>query len=410
MSSNNTAVDQLNAAFEEFKNTHTKELDEVKKYGEALADTTEKLDKIQNAMDGFQATLDDMALKGAAGALGGAQSDDGLTEQQREYAAMFNKFARTGEGESQVKAAAMDIKAAVNIGTESEGGYLAPVEWDRTITDARVEVSNMRTYAAVNPTSIRGFRKMYNLHGVTSGWVGEKSPRPETGTPETKPYDFSHGEIYANPAATQTALDDVAFDVAAWLAEEVALEFAVQEGNAFINGDGVNKPRGLLQYTQAIEDALTADKRHPLGAIKTVKSGDASKLTADGLIDLAFDLPADRQGGAEYYAARTAIREMRKFKDSNGAYLWAAPLEAGRPSTFNGSGVRELTGLPDVAANAIPVLFGNMKKTYAILDRYSLRVLRDPYTNKPYVHFYTTQRVGGGVMNPEYMRYHQIAA
>ncbi|WP_239496548.1 phage major capsid protein [Stenotrophomonas maltophilia] len=205
------------------------------------------------------------------------------------------------------------MQAALNKGAADEGGYLAPVEWDRSITDRLVIVSDMRQLANVQPCSGAGLTKLYNTGGTSSGWVGEEDARPETATAKLRPLSFGWGEIYANPAATQQLLDDAEIDLEAWLAGEVELEFAKQEGDAFFSGNGVNKPFGILTYV-------------------------------------------------------------------------------------------------DVAANAIAALFGDFKQTYTVYDRKGVRVLRDPYTNKPYVMFYTTKRVGGGVHNPEPMRALKIAA
>ena len=149
--------------------------------------------------------------------------------------------------------------------------------------------------------------------------------------------------------------------------------------------------------------------RHPLGPILEVNSGLAAALATDGLIDLQYDLPSDRSQGAGFYMNRKTMAVVRKLKDGDGNLIWAPTLAANQPSTLLGSPVMELSGMPDVAADAIPVFYGNMEMVYRIFDRLGIRILRDPYTAKPYVLFYTTKRVGGGLWNPEWGRYHRVA-
>nr|BDD44648.1 phage capsid protein [Alphaproteobacteria bacterium]BDD46012.1 phage capsid protein [Pseudomonadaceae bacterium]BDD46429.1 phage capsid protein [bacterium] len=403
---------QLNTSFAEFKASMTaKEKEVTKRFDDVV--TTEKLERINSSIaetnTKYQAEIDKLNAQIAGLTLNGG-GDDGLSDADREYKATFDNWFRTGDGESQVKAAmkAGEITAAYEVGDDSKGGYTAPVEWDRTITDQRVDISPMRRYATVQPVTGQGFTKLYNLHGTTSAWVGEKAARPQTDGSVLATYAFSFGEIYAMPAATERILEDSEIDMAAWLAGEVNIEFAYQEGAAFISGDGVNKPKGVLRYDAATESALPAAQRHPLGPITEVLSADANGLTPDGLVDLIYDLPEDRSQGAALFANRKTHAVIRKMKDGQGNFLWQPPFQAGAPAQVLGQPINELSGLPDLAAGTIPILFGNMAQAYRIFDRVGMSVLRDPYTNKPYILFYTRKRVGGGLWNPEWMRYHRI--
>lgn len=274
------------------------------------------------------------------------------------------------------------------------------MEWDRTITDKLVELSPFRQLATVQSVSGAGFRKLFNLGGTASGWVGETAARPQTATGTFASLDFGWGEIYANPAATQQLLDDSAINLESWLAGEVNTEFAKQEGAAFVSGDGVNKPTGILTYVTGGANAA----KHPFGAITAVNSGAAAAITADAIIDLIYDLPSAYTGGARFTMNRKTQAEIRKLKDGQGNYLWQPSYVAGQPATLAGFAITELPDLPDIAAGSIPVLFGDFKRTYTVFDRVGVRVLRDPFTAKPYVLYYTTKRVGGGVVNPEPMR------
>lgn len=402
---------EINKTLEDFKAAHTEEMEGVKAKFEDVV-TTDKMDKIQSALTDMTAAHDKMAQDLAAAQLGGGDDKSGLSADEKQYAADFGKWFRSGKGEDEIEAAVSSgkIKAAASVGVDSDGGYTAPVEWDRTITDKRVEVSEMRMYAGVQSVSGQGFSKLYNLRGTASGWVGETDARGETATSTLAEYKFAFGEIYANAAATQRILQDSEIDMAGWIASEVNTEFALQEGTAFVSGDGTNKPKGILNYDAATEAGLAADLRHPLGPIGEVVSGAAAALTSDGLVDLVYDIPSNRVSGANFYANRATMATMRKLKDGDGNYLWERNYDEGQPGAVLGYGVRELSGMENVAADAVPIMFGNMAETYRIFDRVGTTMLRDPYTNKPYVMFYTTQRVGGGLWNPEFMRYHKIAA
>ena len=408
-------IKELNTAFADFKAT----VDQREKDRDVLLQ--EKEEKLNDAMSSMQNALDRLATDFDALKLGGnsaLHAGEVLSEEEQAHADTFDAYFRSGIGsERDVHNAARaaggrlaKIQAAVEVGTDVKGGVLAPIEWDRQVTDKLVEVSPMRQLAAVQSVSGQGFTHIFNLRGTSSGWVGETSDRDETNTATLKPYTFSFGEIYANPATTQRALDDVEADLAAWLGGEVETEFAYQEGVAFISGNGTNKPRGILTYDSTTETALDAALRHPLGPVSEVISGHASQVQLDGLIDLVTDLPEERSMGATVYNNRKTSAVIRKLKDSDGQLIWRPSVEAGKPATLLGVPHRELTGLPDVAANAVPILYGNINRAYRIFDRTGVRVLRDPYTNKPYVHFYTTKRVGGGMWNPEYLRYHRIKA
>lgn len=383
-------VEGLQTAFAQFKAEHSKQLEEVKA-GRSGADQEAKLEKINSALSGLQKEVEDAHTKIAAGQMGGP----GAALRDKEYTESFNAHMRKG-----------DVQAALNKGTAEEGGFLTPVEWDRTITDRLRDESPMRELAQVQPTSKAGWSKLFNMGGTGSGWVGETDARPETATPVLASLGFGHGEIYANPAATQQLLDDSEINIEAWLAAEVQAEFAEQEGAAFISGDGVKKPAGILTYVTGGANAA----KHPFGAIQAINSGAATDISSDAVLDLIYGLPKKYRQNARFLTNNLTIAKLRKLKDGQGNYLWQPSAQAGQPATLHGYGLAEDENMPDVAANAIPVLFGDYKRGYLIIDRMGVRVLRDPYTKKPYVLFYTTKRVGGGVQNPECLRALKVAA
>jgi HK97 family phage major capsid protein len=381
-------IENLQKAFAEYKTEHTKQLDAVKA-GLPTADITAKVEKIGADMDFLQKAIDDTNVKMAAAQMaGGAQLKD------KEYTEAFKSHMRKG-----------DVQASMSKGTSTDGGYLAPVEWDRTVTDKLVLISPMRAISGVQPISTNGYSKLFNLGGTASGWVGEAAARPNTNGPQFASLNFTTGELYANPAATQQLLDDALIDLETWLANEVQIEFARQEGAAFVAGDGANKPNGILTYITGGTNAAT----HPFGAIELVNSGAAAAITSDGVVDLIYDLPSAYTGNARFIMNRATQGLIRKLKDGQGNYLWQPSYVAGQPSTLAGFPITEVPDMPDVAANATPIMFGDFKQGYLVIDRIGVRVLRDPFTNKPFVSFYTTKRVGGGVVNPEPLRGLKVA-
>ncbi|MCH4542931.1 phage major capsid protein [Ochrobactrum sp. A-1] len=404
------AIDGVNRAFEEFKAEHTKEIKDIKA---GLGDVvqTEKVDRINEQLGVMSAAIDDLNIKMALGNVPGKEGEN-ETAEMKEYKADFNEWVRTGEGEGKIRSANKSgVMASMSVGSNPDGGYTAPVEWDRQITDKLAIVSPMRRFASIQNVRGQGFKHLYNMHGAGSGWVGETDARPETATPQFAEYSFKFGEIYANPGVTQILLEDSEIDIAAYLAGEVDLQFAQQEGVAFLSGDGVNKPKGVLMYDATAEGALPAGEKHPLGPVLEVNTGDAAELTSDGLIDLVYAIPSERiTPSSAFYLNRKTHSVVRKMKDGQGNYLWQPPYQAGQPAQILGYAANELSGMPDVAAAAIPVIFGDMAQGYRIFDRLGVQVLRDPYTKKPYVLFYTRKRVGGGLWNPEFIRYHRVAA
>lgn len=372
----------LQSAFEEFKKSHDEKL---KAKADVVVD--EKVQRIDAAVGNFQAAIDEINAKIAAANLGSGVIGD--LPADPEYVNAFKAHMRKG-----------DVQAAMTKGTAEDGGYLAPVEWDRTITGRLKQVSPIRANARVIAITTAGFKKLFTDRNVGSGWVGETASRPATSTPQIGQLDFGLGEIYANPAISQQMLDDAAIDLEQWLADEVETEFARQEGIAFLSGDGTNKPHGILTYVEGAASAA----RHPWGAIQVVDSGAATAFTTDGLIDVVYSMPAGYRANAKFYMNSLSQSSIRKLKDGQGNLIWAPSLAVGQPATLLGRPVVDIEDMPAVAAGNIAALYGDMEATYLVVDRIGIRVLRDPFTNKPFVHFYTTKRVGGGVYNPDPMR------
>lgn len=381
-------LSQLTAAFEDFKERHNQRI------------------------DGIEAAVNGVLAGNASAALGGAPFSASERDlQDKGYSTTFASYVRSGAGEVELKQANADgrrqlILASMSVGSNSSGGYLAPVEWDREVRKALRNVSPMRRIATVVNTTVGGFSTVWSNDTWGSGWVGETAARPETTTPTLASLEFPSGEIYANPAITQRLLDDADFDIESWLSGNVADEFSRQESIAFLAGNGTNKPFGLLTYVTG----GAADGRHPGGNLTVVNGGDAAAVAPDGLIGFAYSLPAIYRQGATWLMNSTTAAAIQKLKDGQGNYLWRESFLIDQPSTLLGFPVELDEGMPNIAANAMPIAFGNFARGYLINDRLGVRTLRDPYTNKPFVNFYSTKRVGAGVLDPNAIRLLKIAA
>lgn len=385
-------LDEQNKAFESFKKSND-DLLKAKAEGKAFSELEATVARANAEISRLSKELDDVAKKtnrpGAAG--------DEKARVDAEHKSAWLNWVRKGQD-----AGLAEIEAkAISVGTPSDGGYAVPIEQDREILRLLREESPMRQVCRVVTIGTEDYTKLVQQGKAGSGWVGEKESRVETGTPTWSPIKPIFGEIYANPAVTQKALDDLFFNVESELATDIAIEFAEQEGVAFLTGDGTNKPKGLLAYPQADTD----DKTRAFGALQILKSGAAAGFAAtspaDTLIDMIYSLKKGHRSGAQWMTNGKTLSVLRKWKDADGNYLWQPAITAGQPSQVLGYGIVENEDMPDVGANATPVLFGNYARAYWIFDRIGIRSLRDPFTNKPYVHFYTTKRVGGMLVDSE---------
>ncbi len=315
-------------------------------------------------------------------------------------AAFVDGYLRRG-AEVELKSFAGNVPA--------DGGYAVPKEIDEAIDATLKSISPIRSVANVVRVGSAGYRKLVTRNGVASGWASEVGARATTSTPVFEEIVPSFGDLFANPAATQAMLDDAQFDVEAWLSSEIATEFAKAEGSAFVNGDGVNKPKGFLTYTTA----ATNDATRAFGTLQYVASGAATDFIGtnpqDRLLDLVHALRAPYRQGAVWVMNSATLARIRKFKTSDGAFVWSPGLVVGQPDTLLGYPVIESEDMPDVAAGTLAIAFGNFRAGYLIAERSETNILRDPFTNKPYVNFYATKRLGGAVSNSEAIKVMKIA-
>jgi HK97 family phage major capsid protein len=383
------AFDTFLTTFEAFRDANEEKLAQIERRLAADAVTTEKVERISRSLDEQKRTLDDLALKRVRPALG----DPVTRTQVSEHKAAFDAYLRRGEERSL---RALDLKA-MSYGSAPDGGYLVPDEVEREIGRRLAQISPIRSIASVRQVSSAVLKKPFAISGPAVGWVAETASRPQTASPTLDELSFPTAELYAMPAATAALLEDAVVDLDQWIAAEIETAFAEQEGAAFVVGDGTNKPKGFLDYDQVAEASWA------WGEIGYVATGVAGALPAsnpsDILIDLVYALKAGYRQNAAWVMNRKTQAAIRKLKDADGNYLWQPPAAPGQRAMLLGFPLVESEDMPDAATNATPVAFGDFARGYLVVDRTGVKVLRDPYSAKPYVLFYTTKRVGGGVQD-----------
>jgi HK97 family phage major capsid protein len=392
------AMHEMMAAFEAFKGANDARLDEIERKRSADTLLEEKVARIDQAVGAAQARLDRVVSEWrrpgiesdgrhpSVPAVGRATSP----LHGEETKAAFDGYLKTGQSFG------LELKAGLSTASNS-AGYVVPEQTERAIERRLMAGSPMREIATVRTVGAGVFRKPVSTAGVASGWVAETAARPETDPATLALLEFPSADLYANPAATQSLLDDALIDLDEWLAAEVEDAFAAQETTAFVTGDGVNKPRGFLSYP------IVADASAVWGEIGSVASGAAGAFAqnspTDRLIDLVYAPKAQYRPNGRFVMNRKTVSAVRKFKDADGNYIWQPAQRAGETASLLGYRVTEIETMPDIAANSAAIAFGDFQRGYLIVDRAGVRVLRDPYSAKPYVLFYTTKRAGGGVQN-----------
>ncbi len=385
------AFTDLHRAFEAFRETNDERLTQLETRMGSDVVTDEKLQRIDRALEETKSRLDRAMLAAARPQLSSDTREDDL--MMREHKAAFRAYMRNGEsaGLKQLEEKAMSGNSG------PDGGYLVAPPVERDILRRLANISPIRAVATVREISTSSYRKAFSLTGPATGWVAEADLRPQTNNQQIVDMSFPAMELYAMPAATQNLLDDAAVDIEQWIASEIDTVFAEQEGNAFITGNGANKPTGLLAYPKVAQASWSNGKT---GYLTTgVAANFAASNPSDNLVDLIYSLRAGYRQNASFLMSRKTQALIRKFKATTGEYLWAPPASLGAPSTLMNFPVIESEDMPDIAADSFSIAFADFRRAYLIVDRRGIRVLRDPYSAKPYVLFYTTKRVGGGIQD-----------
>ncbi len=392
------AFDDFMRSFEAFKETNDERLAQLENQVSVDVLTEEKMNRINHSVDEQKRRMDDLLLKARRPVLSSNGSLSG-SPFAGEHKQVWNAYMRAGETGNlrQIEGKALSVTS------DPDGGYLVPEQTEVEIGRRLAEISPIREISSVRQVSSTVYKKPFSTNGAATGWVGETDVRPQTSTPTLAELQFPTMELYAMPAATSTLLDDSAVNIDQWIAEEVQTVFAEQEGQAFVAGDGVNKPRGFLNYTNV------ADGSWSWGNIGYIATGTAGGFDAtspgDAMIDAIYALRAGYRANGHWVMNRRTQAEIRKIKDADGNYIWHPGTQPGGKASLMNFPIAESEDMPDIAADSMSIAFGDFNRGYLIVDRLGVRVLRDPFTAKPYVLFYTTKRVGGGVQDFEAIKF-----
>ncbi len=305
----------------------------------------------------------------------------------------FDAYLRSGDDDG-LRGLTLEGKA-LSTAVAADGGYLVDPQTADTIRSMLVSTSSLRAVANVVQVEATSFDVLIDRSEVGSGWASETGAQAETVTPQIERISIRLHELSAMPKASQRLLDDSAFDVEGWLAGKIATRFIRAEAAAFVSGDGVDKPKGFLLPAKVANTSWT------WGSLGYVPSGAAADFpttnAADTIVNLVYALGADYRANANFVMNSKTAGAVRKMKDADGRFLWSDGLVAGQPSTLMGYPVLVCEDMPDIAANAYAIAFGDFASGYTIAERPDLRILRDPFSAKPNVLFYATKRVGGDV-------------
>lgn len=342
-----------------------------------------------------------IALRADMQAKGRPHPGDFTEEAYAQYKSGFFKLVRGGNLE-QLSA---DERKAMQAGSDPDGGYLLPASTVGKVVTRMFEQSIMRQLASVMTISGPSLEGVVDNDEADAGWVSELGTRSDTDTPQISKYRIEAFEMYAMPKVSQTLIDDAAIDVESWLANKVADKFGRVEGTAFWRGTGAGQPRGLATYTTA----ATGDDSRAWGQFEHVVSGANGAFHTDkfdAIHNLMGTIKDHYLPNAQFVMRRAVRTAARKIKEATtDRYMWEPGLQAGQPERLMGYPVRVDEYMPALATNSLSLAFGDFKAAYQIVDRTGIRTLRDPYTAKPYIVFYSTKRTGGGALDFEAVKF-----
>ncbi len=405
--------DKILNTFEQLKEKNDARLAEIEKKGGEDPVAREQLEKIVAEMQELTSLRDDMdeIIKKAARrpqhAIDGAKN---WSEDQQEHRKAFNSFLRKHNDTNRERAMQEAEQKAVDTQTDAAGGHGVPEIISSTIEDKLTESRSLRNLVDVQVAGSKDFKQLINLRGAAYGWVGETDARTETATSTLGEVAPTFGTLYAYPKATEESMFDIFFDVEKWIINETVEGFVAGEENAIVNGNGTNKPTGFLNGTPVVTD----DASRTFGVLQFVATGIAADWAAtnkaDVLKTLVYEMKAGHRSNANWLMNKNTAGEIMLFKDGDGNYLWQPSSVLGQPDRLFGHGVEESEEMPDKAANAFPVAFGDFKAGYLLVELVGLRMIKDEITTPGYVKWYIRRRLGGKIKNSDAIKLIKIAA
>lgn len=392
----NRKVDELGHNWEEFKKLNDRRLAEIERKGSADSLTTEHLNKINNVLDSCKSKIDGLETAFNRPAFSSEYNEKASSETIMDHRNAFINYVRKGvEGDL-----AFLEKKALSVGTDADGGYLVTPQVSEIMTKIIYETSPMRQLSSVTQISSDTLEIIEDNDQAGAAWASSESASvSDSTTPQIGKISIDAYELVAQPKATQKLIDDSSIDIESWITQKLAEIFSRKENTAFVSGDGSGKPKGILSYTAGTS----------AGQIEQINSGTSAVVTADSLIQLYYKLKDEYARNATFLMNRATAQAVRLLKDTTNQYIWNPGLTAGTPDTLMGIPVALAADMPVPAANSLSVAVADFRRAYQIVDRTGVRILRDPYTEKPFVKFYSTKRVGGQVINFEAVKLLKLA-
>lgn len=384
-------VDDLGCAWEEFKKVNDRRLSEIERKGNADPLTMEYIAKLNHNLDSYKSKVDGLETAFNRPAFESGYNAKADSETITEHKRAFINYVRRG-----VEADLLDLEQkALSVGSDADGGYLVTPQVSEEMTRKIFESSPMRQLASVTTISSDSLEIIEDNDEAGAAWsASESAAASDSTTPQIGKITIDAYELVAQPKATQKLIDDSSVDIEAWLTQKLVEVFSRKENTAFISGTGTGQPKGILSYTAGTG----------AGQIEQVNSGTSATVTADGLIKLYYALKDEYARNATFIMNRASAQSVRLLKDTTNQYIWNPGLAAGTPDTLMGVPVMLASDMPVPAAASLSVAVGDFKRAYQIVDRTGVRILRDPYTEKPFVKFYSTKRTGGQVINFEALK------
>lgn len=388
-------VESLGSAWEEFKHVNDRRLSEIEKKGSADAVTVDHLNRINHALDGYKSRLDTVETAMSRPATGMEYAAG--NPEKTEHRSAFCKYLRKGI-DSDLN---FLEKKALSVGTDADGGYLVTPYMSETIAKVVFDSSPMRQLASVQTISTDSMEVIQDTEEAAANWTTETGSVSDTTTPQIAQKVINTFELYAQPKATQKLIDDSSVDIEQWLTEKITSMFSRKENTAFISGNGTSQPKGILSYTAGTSN----------DEIEQIVSGSAGAVTSDSLVQLFYALKEDYATNATFLMNRSVVQAVRLLKESTtDQYMWQPGLAAGAPDTLMGVPVMQAADMPAAATDSLSVAVGDFRRAYQIVDRIGTRILRDPFTEKPFVKFYATKRVGGEVVVSDAIKLLKLSA
>ena len=429
------AIVKINEAFEEFKRTNDKRLEELKKGG-ATGDLDAKLAKLETdiaALGEQKSRLEKLEKRVARpGALTGNDREERETQEELQHRAAFTAWLRAPgdvdrraalqRAERELRKAQRNTElskaldeddreqraTATTTSTGSAGGFALPEVLERNIARLSVDISDMRSICTVRTVGSTDYKELFDVNGAAFEWLGETDTRNQTNTSDLAEVAPTFGMASAKPQATEESLEDLFFDVEGWVVQTAAEAIAQGEGAAFVSGNGTKKPTGFLAGPTPV---TTTDASRAFGTLQYIFGGQAAALptSLDPLYDLVYGLRARYRRNARWVGGKLVFAGLRKLKDTTNQYLWQPAVAAGQPDMLMGYPTTEAEDMPVVAANAFPLAFGDFREGYLIADRVGMRITRDEITTPGYVKFYIRRRVGGKIRNSQAIKLLKIS-